>query len=84
MKYALIIAAALFTAQSTFAQTACETKATEKKIYGAAKDSFIKKCEKDSSADIRKVCENDDISKKTSGAAKEAHIKKCMKDAAAG
>ncbi|MBN4663912.1 hypothetical protein H4F36_24115, partial [Escherichia coli] len=29
------------------AQSACESKAAEKKLAGAAKNSFIKKCEKD-------------------------------------
>jgi hypothetical protein len=73
------IAIALFSLLAfnvSFAQNACETKAAEKKLNGAAKNSFVKKCEKD----VRAVCENDDISKKTSGAAKEAHIKKCLKD----
>ena len=29
------------------AQSACESKAAEKKLAGAAKNSFVKKCEKD-------------------------------------
>jgi hypothetical protein len=76
MKSTVIALFSLFAINVAFAQNACETKAAEKKLNGAAKNSFVKKCEKD----VRAVCENDDISKKTSGAAKEAHIKKCLKD----
>jgi hypothetical protein len=76
MKSALFAVLALFVMNTAFAQSACETKAAEKKLNGAAKNSFVKKCEKDA----REICENDDISKRTNGAAKEAHIKKCMKD----
>jgi hypothetical protein len=66
----------LFFVDSAFAQNACEMKAADKKLNGAAKNSFVKKCEKD----VRSACESDDVSKRTSGAAKEAHIKKCVKD----
>jgi len=76
MKTTLFAIAALFTVNVAYAQNACEMKAADKKLNGAAKNSFVKKCEKDA----RAVCENDEISKKTNGAAKEAHIKKCIKD----
>jgi hypothetical protein len=76
MKSTLLAVATLFAVNVAFAQNACEMKAADKKLNGAAKNSFVKKCEKDA----RAVCENDDISKKTNGAAKEAHIKKCIKD----
>jgi hypothetical protein len=76
MKNIMIAFVTLFAINFAFADNACEMKAAEKKLNGAAKNSFIKKCEKDA----RAVCENDDISKKTNGAAKEAHIKKCLKD----
>jgi hypothetical protein len=79
MKNLVIAIATLASIQLAFAENSCEMKAAEKKIYGAAKNSFVKKCEKDA----RAVCEKDDISKKTSGAAKEAHIKKCVNDALA-
>jgi len=58
-------------------QLSCQAAAAEKKLAGAAKTSFLKKCEKDA----RAVCEVDDLSKKLKGAAKESHIKKCVKDA---
>jgi hypothetical protein len=76
MKSIVLAVAALFALNIAYADNSCEMKAAEKKLNGAAKNSFIKKCEKDA----RLACENDDISKRTNGAAKEAHIKKCLKD----
>jgi hypothetical protein len=76
LKIILFAMATFFAFNVAYAQNACEMKATDKKLNGAAKNSFVKKCEKDA----RAVCENDDISKRTNGAAKEAHIKKCLKD----
>ena len=49
----LIVAAliGLFAANVTFAADAdCAAKAAEKKLAGAAKNSFMKKCEKDAAA----------------------------------
>ncbi len=45
----LIIAtlALAFTAGLAHAEATCEAKAAEKKLAGAAKNSFLKKCEKD-------------------------------------
>ena len=76
MKTTLLAIIAFFAVNVAFAQSACEMKAADKKLNGAAKNSFVKKCEKDA----RAVCENDEISKRTNGAAKEAHIKKCIKE----
>ena len=44
--FALVV---LFLASQTAyaADASCDTKAAEKKLAGAAKNSFIKKCEKD-------------------------------------
>ena len=39
----------LFDAHAGTAQT-CETQAADKKLAGAAKTSFVKKCEKDAAA----------------------------------
>jgi hypothetical protein len=80
MKSFIFAITTLFAFQLAYAETACEMKAAEKKIFGAAKNSFVKKCEKDA----RAICEKDDVSKRTSGAAKEAHIKKCINDGAQG
>lgn len=73
----LLALAFLITFNLAYADDSCAAKAADKKLAGAAKTSFMKKCEKDA----RAVCETDDISKKTNGAAKDAHIKKCVKDA---
>ena len=79
MKTILFALVTLFSVNIAIAQNACEMKAADKKLNGAAKNSFVKKCEKDA----RAACENDDVSKRTNGAAKEAHIKKCLKDSLA-
>lgn len=62
------------------ADNSCEAKAADKKLSGAAKTSFIKKCEKDSAAPS---CDSMAADKKLAGAAKNSFIKKCEKDAAA-
>ena len=55
----------------------CSAVASEKKLVGAAKNSFLKKCEKDAKA----ACEVTAADKKLAGAAKASFTKKCMKDA---
>jgi hypothetical protein len=76
--------AALLGAQVTHAaDAACEAKATEKKLAGAAKNSFIKKCEKASaSSGAAASCEAKAAEKKLAGAAKNSFIKKCAAGAA--
>ena len=65
----------------------CEAKAGEKKLAGAAKTSFLKKCEADAgaapAAAANPACEKSAADKKLAGAAKTSHIKKCMADAGA-
>lgn len=74
----LIVIAILGFAGSAFAQDdTCTAKATEKKMSGAAKTSFLKRCEKDAAA----KCEVASKEKKLSGAAKNSFSKKCVKDA---
>jgi hypothetical protein len=74
----LIVVAVLGFAGSAFAQDAtCTGNATEKKLSGAAKTSFLKKCEKDAAA----KCDIASKEKKLSGAAKNSFSKKCVKDA---
>lgn len=65
------------------ANASCEAQATEKKLAGAAKTSFITKCEKDASAAATKSCEAQAAEKKLSGAAKTSFTQKCVKDATA-
>lgn len=69
---------ALAAAGSAFAQGAtCTASAAEKKLAGAAKNSFLKKCEKEAAA----ACEITSKEKKLAGAAKSSFGKKCVKDA---
>ncbi len=82
---ALVTACALFAGQAYAADAGCEKKAEEKKLAGAAKTSFVKKCEKDAAAApmaaaASPVCEKSAADKKLAGAAKTSHIKKCMAD----
>lgn len=75
-KVCLVIAIAL--GGTAFAQDAtCAANAAEKKLAGAAKNSFLKKCEKDAAA----KCEIASQEKKLAGAAKSSFTKKCVKDA---
>jgi len=75
--------------QALAANAECDAKATEKKLAGAAKTSFLKKCEKDAAgggaaaSPAAAACEKSATDKKLHGAAAKAHIKKCTADAAA-
>lgn len=63
---------------SSFAEgPTCNASAAEKKLAGAAKTSFLKKCERDAAA----VCTTSAAEKKLAGAAKNSFTKKCTKDA---
>ena len=57
-----------------FAEDACATQATDKKLAGAAKTSFMTKCE-------RTTCQAQAADKKLHGAAEASFVKKCVKDA---
>jgi hypothetical protein len=74
--FALLALALLFTAAQAQEAT-CTAAATEKKLAGAAKNSFLKKCEKDATA----KCEAAATERKLAGAAKNSNVKKCIKDA---
>jgi hypothetical protein len=76
-------------AHAADAEAACGEKATEKKLAGAAKTSFMKKCVADAGgaapgAGASPACEKSAADKKLAGAAKTAHIKKCTADEKAG
>ena len=77
---ALIVCLALSTfAASAFADGAtCAAKAADKKLAGAAKNSFVKKC----AEDAQKACEATAAEKKLAGAAKNSFVKKCATVAA--
>ncbi len=61
---------------------ACETQAMDKKLAGAAKNSFMKKCEKDSGGAAKAACDMQATDKKLAGAAKNSFVKKCVTDSA--
>ncbi|WP_434633251.1 hypothetical protein [Chromobacterium sp. CV08] len=84
MRKSLLLAVlALFSANLALADAACDAKAAEKKLAGAAKQSFLKKCEKDAAAAAQAACDAKAAEKKLAGAAKQSFTKKCVKDAAA-
>ncbi len=85
MNKTLITAALLclsLSASQAFASSDCEAKAAEKKLNGAAKTSFVKKCDKDTLAanPAAAACDKSAADRKLSGAAKTSHIKKCIAD----
>lgn len=74
---ALLLAAVFALAAGNAHAAACKIEATNKKLAGAALNSFMTKCEKDAQA----VCDKSAADKKLAGAAKTSHIKKCVTDA---
>ena len=63
----------------------CDARAAEKKLAGAAKNSFLKKCNADAAAaapkaDPAEACESKAKDKKLAGAAKNSFMKKCVAD----
>ena len=75
-----LIAAALLSLQAHAAEPTCTAAAAEKKLAGAAKNSFMKKCE----ADAQAKCEAAAAEKKLAGAAKTSNVKKCVGEAVGG
>ncbi|MBC6958634.1 MAG: hypothetical protein DWB43_03735 [Lautropia sp.] len=69
----------LFVTAAFAAGPTCTDRADEKKLHGAARTSFIKKCEKDAAP----ACEAAAAEKKLRGAAKTSFVKKCMREAPA-
>lgn len=83
---ALFSVALITMSSSTFAAT-CDAQAAEKKLVGAAKNSYVTKCEKDAAATLAaatSTCEAQASEKKLAGAAKNSFTKKCIKDATGG
>jgi hypothetical protein len=86
MRFSLLVLALASVAllQPAFAASDCEAKAAEKKLAGAAKTSFLKKCEADAAAAAPAggdACEAKAAEKKLAGAAKTSFVKKCQADA---
>lgn len=87
-KLIVMMLVSAFAACSALAASDCESKAVSKDgkpLVGAAKASFIKKCQKDAAAaEKAATCEAKAVSKDgkpLAGAAKTASIKKCMGEA---
>jgi hypothetical protein len=73
-----VVAVALIGAPAlALADASCMAQATDKKLAGAAKTSFMKKCETDAKA----ACDGQAADKKLAGAAKMSFTKKCVADA---
>jgi hypothetical protein len=75
-----VIAALAFTCFAGLAQAqsqSCTVQAGDKKLAGAAKTSFMTKCEKDAGA----ACDKQAADRKLAGAAKTSFTTKCVKDA---
>jgi len=75
-----VLLTSLVLSTASFAQTpapSCNAVAQEKKLAGAAKTSFLKKCEREAT----EKCEAAAAERKLAGAAKNSNVKKCLKDA---
>lgn len=73
-----------FQADAGDAGSPCEATADQKKLAGAARTSFIKKCEGDAKGNqAGAACEASAKEKKLAGAAKSSFMKKCVADAQA-
>jgi hypothetical protein len=81
---ALFLCAAAFSNVAYAADSTCQTQAAEKKLAGAAKNSFMKKCEMDAGGPAKAACMAQATEKKLAGAAKNSFMKKCEKDAPKG
>jgi len=78
MLVGLMVAFAGSVVGGAFAQApTCKSQAADKKLAGAALNSFMKKCE----SDAQKTCDTSAAGKKLAGAAKASFTKKCVTDA---
>ena len=76
MKSIVFAAVLSLIAGSAYADS-CKATAGSKNLSGAAKTSFMTKCESDAKAG----CDKSAAEKKLSGAAKDSFTKKCVSDA---
>jgi hypothetical protein len=74
---AVLLAIALAAVSIQASAQSCMDQTKEKKLHGAAENSFMKKCKKDATGS----CQSTAKEKKLSGAAKDSFTKKCVKDA---
>ena len=80
MKVVLIVGALLTGISCAYADGTCTSNATDKKLAGAAKTSFMTKCQKDAASS----CDATAATKKLAGAAKTSFTTKCVTDAIGG
>jgi len=89
----LSLAAMAFSVPAHAKNAACDATVAEKKLAGAAKESFLKKCEADAmaaapaasaAAPMGASCEAKAADKKLAGAAKNSFVTKCEKDMKGG
>lgn len=81
-----IVAAVALVSGTALADANCDARAAEKKLSGAAKTSFLKKCNADAAGGAGSACAAkalDKNGKPLAGAARASFIKKCEQDAAA-
>lgn len=83
MKKLISLLAIALAASSVYAADDCASRAAEKKLAGAAKNSFMKKCQADAKGPEVTACEATAKEKKLAGAAKNSFVKKCAADASA-
>lgn len=80
MRTVMFISLLLVATHGWAADQTCTKAAEEKKLAGAARTAFLKKCEKDAAA----KCEAAAAEKKLAGAAKTSSVKKCTSEAMGG
>ena len=84
MKKLIALLLVAFSTGAVYAADDCAARAAEKKLAGAAKNSFMKKCQADAGATPENAeCAAKAKEKKLAGAAKNSFMKKCTTDAAA-
>lgn len=77
MRFVVVFALLIASATSAYADATCTSQASDKKLAGAAKTSFLTKCQKDAASS----CDAAAAAKKLAGAAKTSFTKKCVNDA---
>lgn len=76
-----LVAGAAMAADAPAAPASCEDQAVAKKLAGAAKNSFMKKCDREAkAASAQAMCTSKSEEKKLAGAAKNSFMKKCVTD----
>ena len=78
---AVIAALALLSSQAFAANAQCDAQASEKKLAGAAKTSFMKTClsaKKVTQQDKMKACNADPKAKASKGDERKAFMKECL------